>query len=204
MRYLPLDDRALYLKDSYLKSFRARVLEVRDLDGRPPPSSIAVRSTRRGRQPGDRGTLGGVKVLDTQERGGAVLHVLAQALQPARSRPRSTGRRFDHMQQHQGSTCSPRIRQAGSAHVSFHLGERTCTIDLDAPPQGWTAPGGGIATRASGATCGGRARFHRRERARLPLRKEPVKGTASCWWTAWTLACGAPTRPDREVGSLAC
>ena len=73
----------LYLKDSYLRSFRARVLEVRELDGRP--AAILDRSAfypEGGGQPGDRGTLGGVKVLDTQERDGAVLHLLTQPLHP--------------------------------------------------------------------------------------------------------------------------
>jgi alanyl-tRNA synthetase len=45
-------------------------------------------------------------------------------------------RRFDHMQQHHGqhllSAAFQRLR--GAATVSFHLGEETCTIDLDRPP----------------------------------------------------------------------
>jgi len=121
----------LYLKDSYLRSFRARVLEVRELDGRP--AAILDRSAfypEGGGQPGDRGTLGGVKVLDTQERDGAVLHLLAQPLHPGEVAAEiDWTRRFDHMQQHHGQhLLSAAFDQLGAPTVSFHLGERTCTI----------------------------------------------------------------------------
>src|SRR5437870_2855108 len=126
----------LYLQDPYLKAFRARVLEVRDFDGKP--AAVLDRTAfypEGGGQPGGRGRLGTARVLDTQERGGAVLHVLEA--------PVSTGevdalldweRRFDHMQQHHGQhLLSAAFDKQGAPTVSFHLGERTCTIDLDAP-----------------------------------------------------------------------
>src|SRR5438874_5228345 len=94
----PMTDR-LYLADPYLQSFRARVVEMRELDGKP--AAVLDRSAfypEGGGQPGDRGALGGVRVLDTQERGGEVLHLV--------ERPLAAGvidaqldwpRRFDHM-----------------------------------------------------------------------------------------------------------
>src|SRR5947208_9969222 len=71
----------LYLSDPYLKSFRARVIDMRDLDGKP--AAVLDRSAfypEGGGQPGDRGTLGGARVLDTQERQGEVLHIVDQAV----------------------------------------------------------------------------------------------------------------------------
>src|SRR3954471_18935844 len=72
----PMTER-LYLADPYLKSFRARVVEMRDLDGKP--AAVLDKSAfypEGGGQPGDRGTLGSARVLDTQERQGVVLHVV--------------------------------------------------------------------------------------------------------------------------------
>ena len=118
----------LYLQDPYLRSFRARVLELRDLDGRP--AAILDRSAfypEGGGQPGDRGTLGDVRVLDTQEREGAVLHVLEKPVPPGELDAEiDWARRFDHMQQHHGQhLLSAAFDKLGAPTVSFHLGERT-------------------------------------------------------------------------------
>ena len=171
----------LYLQDPYLKSFRARVLAVRDLDGKP--AAILDRSAfypEGGGQPGDRGTLGGAKVLDTQERLGEVLHVLDAPVQPGEIGAEiDWARRFDHMQQHHGQhLLSAAFDKLEAPTVSFHLGERTCTIDLDVPL-------GKVDARKAEAMANESiwrnlpviARdFSGEERARLPLRKEPVKG----------------------------
>src|SRR5919201_2624144 len=125
----------LYLRDPYLKSFRARVLEVRDVGGRP--AAILDRTAfypEGGGQPGDRGTLGAAKVIDTQERGGEVLHLLDATIGGGEVAAEiDWPRRFDHMQQHHGqhllSAAFDKVLEAPT--ISFHLGERTCTIDLD-------------------------------------------------------------------------
>src|SRR6476619_5814901 len=72
----PMTER-LYLADPYLKSFRARVVEMRDLDGKP--AAVLDKSAfypEGGGQPGDRGTLGPARVLDTQDVEGEVLHLV--------------------------------------------------------------------------------------------------------------------------------
>jgi len=171
----------LYLADPYLKSFRARVLEVRELDGRP--AAVLDRTAfypEGGGQPGDRGVLGGVEVLDTQERGGAVLHFLAKPVQPGEVAAEiDWARRFDHMQQHHGQhLLSAAFDKLGAPTLSFHLGERSCTIDLDAPlPKLDTARAETMANESVWRDLAVVARdFIGEERARLPLRKEPVKG----------------------------
>jgi len=200
----------LYLNDSYLRSFRARVLEVRELDGRP--AAILDRTAfypEGGGQPGDRGTLGGVKVTDTQERGGDVLHVLAQALQPGEVAAEiDWARRFDHMQQHHGQhLLSAAFDKLGAPTVSFHLGERTCTIDLDAPPAKVDgARAEAIANESIWRDLPVVARdFTGEERARLPLRKEPVKGDRVVLVDGVDASPCGGTHPARtgEVGSVA-
>ena len=171
----------LYLHDPYLKSFRARVVELRDLDGRP--AAVLDRTAfypEGGGQPGDRGTLGGTKVIDTQERGGAILHVLEGKIDAGEVAAEiDWQRRFDHMQQHHGQhLLSAAFDKLGAPTVSFHLGERTCTIDLDAPPASLDlGRAEAMANESIWRDLPVVARdFTGDERARLPLRKEPVKG----------------------------
>jgi alanyl-tRNA synthetase len=171
----------LYLQDPYLRSFRARVLEVRQRDG--SFAAVLDRSAfypEGGGQPGDRGTLGEVKVLDTQERDGAVLHLLEKPIAEGPVEGEiDWARRFDHMQQHHGQhLLSAAFDKLSAPTVSFHLGERTCTIDLDAPPARLDlARAEALANASVWRDLPVVARdFTGEERAKLPLRKEPVKG----------------------------
>jgi alanyl-tRNA synthetase len=200
----------LYLNDPYLKSFRTRILEIRELDGHP--AAVLDRSAfypEGGGQPGDRGSLGEVKVLDTQERGGSVLHVLEKTLQPGEvSGEIDWARRFDHMQQHHGQhLLSAAFDKQGASTVSFHLGERTCTIDLDAPP-GRLDPAKAetLANESIWRDLPVIARdFTGEERSRLPLRKEPVKGDRVVLVEGVDASPCGGTHPARtgEVGCVA-
>src|SRR3954467_14402431 len=119
----PMTER-LYLSDPYLKTFRARVVEMRDLDGKP--AAVLDRSAfypEGGGQPGDRGTLGAIQVLDTQERNGTVLHVLASRIEPGPTAAEiDWARRFDHMQQHHGQhLLSAAFETLSAPTLSFHL-----------------------------------------------------------------------------------
>ncbi|MGZ6125152.1 MAG: alanyl-tRNA editing protein, partial [Myxococcales bacterium] len=200
----------LYLRDAYLRSFTARALEVRDLDGHP--AAILDRSAfypEGGGQPGDRGTLGGVKVLDTQERAGEVLHVLEKAIEPgAVSAEIDWARRFDHMQQHHGQhLLSAAFDKLSAPTLSFHLGERTCTIDLDAP-LGRLELGRAeaMANESVWRDVPVVSRdFSGEERAKLPLRKEPVKGDRVVLVEGVDASPCGGTHPARtgEVGCIA-
>src|SRR4051812_44350444 len=127
----------LYLQDPYLTAFHARIVEVGELKGKP--AAVLDRSAfypEGGGQPGDRGTLGAARVIDTQEREGKVLHVLDRGVELSEVEAQvDWERRFDHMQQHHGQhLLSAAFETLGAQTLSFHLGERLCTIDLDTPP----------------------------------------------------------------------
>ena len=199
----------LYLSDPYLKSFRARVIGMRDLDGKP--AAVLDRSAfypEGGGQPGDRGTLGGARVLDTQERQGEVLHIVDQAVNGEVDAEIDWTRRFDHMQQHHGQhLLSAAFDKLEAPTVSFHLGDRTCTIDLDAPL-------GKLDLRQAEAMANDSiwrdlpviARdFTGEERSRLPLRKEPVKGDRVVVVEGVDASPCGGTHPKRtgEVGCIA-
>ena len=204
----------LYLHDSYLTRFTGRVLSVGDLGGRP--AVVLDRSAfypEGGGQPADRGTLAGVAVLDVQEREGAVLHVLDRPLQPGEVEGIvDWPRRFDHMQQHHGqhllSAAFERVLQAPT--TSFHLGERTCTIDLDCSISRLDPKALRAAEAAANETIWRNlpvvARdFGTDERARLPLRKEPVKGDRVVLVEGVDASPCGGTHPARtgEVGAIA-
>jgi len=200
----------LYLRDPYLRSFRARIVELRDLDGHP--AAILDRSAfypEGGGQPGDRGELGGVRVLDTQERNGAVLHVLEKPVQPGEvGAELDWTRRFDHMQQHHGQhLLSAAFDKLGAPTLSFHLGERTCTIDLDAAfGKLEVAKAEALANDSIWRDLPVVARdFTGEERARLPLRKEPVKGDRVVLVEGVDASPCGGTHPARtgEVGCVA-
>ena len=125
----------LYLQDVYATSFDAKVLALRELNGKP--AVVLERSAfypEGGGQPGDQGTLGAARVLDTQDVDGEVLHQLDRPLEVGAQVHGQIdwARRLEHMQQHHGqhllSAAFLRVLEAPT--TSFHLGERTCTIDL--------------------------------------------------------------------------
>jgi alanyl-tRNA synthetase len=176
----------LYLSDPYLVSFTARVVAGPEQAGRP--AALLDRTAfypEGGGQPADRGTLGGAQVVDVQESGGDVVHLLDRPLAPGTEVEGRVdwARRLDHMQQHHGqhllSAAFERVH--GAPTRSFHLGERTCTIDLDISVSKLDDAALRAAESAANESVWRNlpvvARdFLGEERSRLTLRKEPVKG----------------------------
>ena len=129
----------LYYADPYSTHFSARATERLAWEGHP--AAVLDRTAfypNSGGQPADRGTLGGVAVIDVvvREHDSAVVHVLQQAL-PERA-DMVAGvvdwpRRFDHMQQHTGQhILSAAFEQVLDADtVGFHLGAEVSTVDIN-------------------------------------------------------------------------
>ena len=204
----------LYLRDPYLTRFSARVVSLADLAGRP--AAVLDRSAfypEGGGQPADRGTLSGAAVVDVQEKDGAVLHVLDRPLPPGEVEGVvDWQRRFDHMQQHHGqhllSAAFERVLEAPT--TSFHLGERTCTIDLDCSISRLGEPALRSVEAAADETVWRDlpvvARdFGPEERSRLALRKEPAKGDRVVLVEGVDASPCGGTHPSRtgEVGAIA-
>ncbi|MGD0223430.1 MAG: DHHA1 domain-containing protein [Terriglobia bacterium] len=125
----------LYYTDCYLKEFTARVIRTNT-----DPRGVRVYLDRTtfypesGGQPSDRGTLGGIRVLDVIDEGDEVAHILTGSPEgEAVEGVMDWERRFDHMQQHTGQhILSAAFEHAASYKtVSFHLGTESATIDLD-------------------------------------------------------------------------
>ena len=126
-----------YLDDSYAIDFAARVREVE-----PAGEGLSAVYLERtcfypdsGGQPDDRGTLGGWDVIGVAESEKGVRHLVKGELHAGSEVEGHVdwSRRFDHMQQHSGQHLLSRVFLEGYKlkTVSFHLGEETCTIDLE-------------------------------------------------------------------------
>jgi alanyl-tRNA synthetase len=132
----------LYYHDSFLYDFDARVLEAFDSNGR---CAIVLDRTAfyptSGGQVYDLGMLiaNGKQIAITEvadEEDGRVLHFTSQTLSVGTQVHGSVdaARRLDHVQQHSGQhvLSAAFIRLFNMPTVSFHMGEESCTVDLEA------------------------------------------------------------------------
>ncbi len=131
----------LYYHDSFLYDFDARVVEAFDSNGRP---AIVLDRTAfyptSGGQVHDLGVLqaDGQQIAITEvadEEDGRILHFAAAPL-PAGTQVHGSvnaARRLDHVQQHSGQhvLSAAFIQLLKMPTVSFHMGEESCTIDLE-------------------------------------------------------------------------
>ena len=129
----------LYYQDPYLRAFDATVTACTP---RPDGLFAVVLSDTAfypegGGQPGDTGTLSGVRVADTQEQDGQVVHLCQGALAPGQAVHGEIDwvRRFRHMQCHTGEHIFSGIAHAlyGCRNVGFHMSRGWVTIDLTPP-----------------------------------------------------------------------
>ena len=128
----------LYESDAYLRRFTATVLTCEPANG-----GFAVTLDRSafypegGGQPGDGGTLGGVRVTDTRIADGAVTHFCDGPLPVGAAVVGEIDweARFDRMQQHSGEHIVSGLICAAEhcSNVGFHMGAETVVIDFDAP-----------------------------------------------------------------------
>jgi len=129
-----------------------------------------------GGQPADRGTVGGIAVLDVRKTGGDIRHVLAGPAPSGRvTLELDWTRRFDHMQQHTGQHLLTAVakQRFGWSTTAFHLGERVSDIELDTPgirPEELTDLEEAVAAEVRAARPVTARRVSAEEYARLPVR----------------------------------
>jgi len=125
----------LYFKAPYQVEFEAQVIKKTFYQDKP---ALVLDQTcfypEGGGQPADGGTLNGIQVSAVLEENGEILHVIEEDVTSDKVAGRiDWNRRFDHMQQHAGqhvlSQCL--IQLFGAETRSFHLGERTSTLEID-------------------------------------------------------------------------
>ena len=137
-----METRKLYYEDSHISRFSA---EVRSCVPVKDKWEVILSATafypEGGGQAGDTGRLNGIRVLDTRERDGAVVHLCGGALPVGQTVEGviDYGPRFLRMQQHSGEHIVSGIihRRYGYHNTGFHMGADVITIDFDGviPPQ---------------------------------------------------------------------
>ena len=132
-----METKKLYYDDVYCRAFTARVTGcVQEKKTWLVTLDQTAFYPEGGGQPADRGTLGGAKVLDVQERGGEIVHTCDRALPVGEevAGELDWARRFDHMQQHSGEHIVSGMLCAAfhCDNVGFHMGESVVTIDYNA------------------------------------------------------------------------
>ena len=128
--------RKLYYEDCHMSQFRAKVLACEKCEkGYEVLLDQTAFYPEGGGQACDLGTLGGVRVLDVQERGEEVIHLCDKPLEIGSDIEGSIDyeRRFDLMQQHTGEHIVSGIihRRYGYHNVGFHMGSEMIEIDFD-------------------------------------------------------------------------
>ena len=133
----------LYHDDPYTTRFRARIAAAGEHAGRP---AVELEATcfypEGGGQLGDRGTLGGARVVDVQvSEEGRIWHLLERADAPSGEVDAELdwARRFDHMQQHTGQHVLSAAfdRLAGAPTLSSTLGEEHSVIEVALAGADW-------------------------------------------------------------------
>lgn len=133
-----METRKLYYEDCHLWRFSATVTQCRPADkGWEVLLDATAFYPEGGGQACDLGTLGGVSVLDVQERDGQIVHLCGGPLNPGETVEGKIdeARRFDLMQQHSGEHIVSGIIHGryGYHNVGFHIGADVMTIDFDGP-----------------------------------------------------------------------
>ncbi|MGA8531321.1 MAG: DHHA1 domain-containing protein [Acidobacteriaceae bacterium] len=144
----------LYYKDSFLKSFKAVVMDVRELASGQGESVWQLAFDRTAFYPDSGGQPCDTGVTRATSPGGVTLEIPVESVEEDEHgqvwhvvrKPLSIGthvegeiaweRRFDHMQQHTGQHLLSAVflRELNAPTVSFHLGETGSTIDLAGTP----------------------------------------------------------------------
>ncbi len=175
-----------YYTDAYTHQFQARVASLEPVSG--GHFNLILEETyfypTSGGQPHDTGRMNGIPVCDVALRPEdlAVVHRLegGEGLAPGTlvAAEIDWSRRFDHMQQHTGQHILSQafVLAAGAPTVGFHLGQESCTIDLETAKLGETAieEAERLANRIIWENRPVTARFvSHAEADALPLRKRP-------------------------------
>lgn len=136
--YMAINFTSLYYRNPYCSEFEAEVLRCEGPNEKGEYHIILSDSAfypEGGGQPGDRGSLGSVRVLDTRFVHDEHVHICDAPLSPGQKiRGRlDFERRFDFMQQHSGEHLLSGLAKEhyGATNVGFHINEFEMTLDFD-------------------------------------------------------------------------
>ncbi len=128
----------IYLENPYLRQIDARIVEKKYLNNK-----YYIKTNRTifypnlaGGQPGDKGTINGVEVLDTYEEGNDIIHVVKDNIHSDKVQLSiDWENRFDYMQQHSGQHLLSAVfyKLYSGKTVGFYIGKEYVYIDINIP-----------------------------------------------------------------------
>lgn len=131
----------IYYQDAYKTNHEATILQVIEHEkGWNVVTDSTIFYPEGGGQPADRGTINGIEVLDVQEEGNVIYHLLKEKpLNTSAMMEVDWDRRYDFMQQHTGEHILSGLIQKhwGGNNRGFHMGADFVTIDIDIPKLEW-------------------------------------------------------------------
>ena len=208
-----METRKLFYEDSHMRTFSATVLSCEEGEkGWEVILNATAFYPEGGGQAADTGTLNGIRVKDTRERGETVVHFCEAPLEVGAVAEGTIDweNRFHRMQQHSGEHIVSGIinRRWGYHNVGFHMGTDIITIDFDGviPAEELAS----IEAEANGAVWSNLAVkcwypseeelpsvFYRAKRALpWPVRIVQVPGFDSC------ACCGTHVKATGEIGLI--
>ena len=126
----------IYLENPYLRKINARVVEKKYMNNKyyvKTDKTIFYPNFADG-QPGDRGFINGVKVLDVYEDRDDIIHVVKENIQSDRVELHiDWDNRFDYMQQHSGQHLLSSVfyKLYNGETIGFYIGKECLYIDVN-------------------------------------------------------------------------
>ncbi|MCF6463218.1 alanyl-tRNA editing protein [Clostridium sp. Cult1] len=128
----------IYLENPYLRQIEARITEKKYMNNKYyiKTNKTIFYPNLAGGQPGDKGTINGVEVLDTYEDGIDIVHVVKENIHSDRVQLFiDWNNRFDYMQQHSGQHLLSSVfyKLFNGETIGFYIGKEYVYIDIDIP-----------------------------------------------------------------------
>lgn len=128
----------IYLENPYLRQIDGRIVEKKYMNNRYyiKTNQTIFYPNLAGGQPGDRGTINGVEVLDTYEDGDDIIHVVKDNIHSDKVMLSiDWNNRFDYMQQHSGQHLLSAVfyKLFNGETIGFYIGKEYVYIDINIP-----------------------------------------------------------------------
>ena len=128
----------IYLENPYLRQINGRIVEKIYMNNKYyiKTNKTIFYPNLAGGQPGDKGTINGVQVLDTYEDGDDIVHVVKENIHSDKVELSiDWNNRLDYMQQHSGQHLLSSVfyKLHNGETIGFYIGKEYVYIDVDIP-----------------------------------------------------------------------
>jgi len=128
----------VYLENPYLRQLEARILEKKYSNNKyyVKTNKTIFYPNLAGGQPGDKGNINGVEVVEVYEDGNDIIHVLKNNIYSDKAKLTiDWNNRFDYMQQHSGQHLLSSVfyKLFNGETIGFYLGKEYVYIDVNIP-----------------------------------------------------------------------